>query len=221
MQPLLIIPLSIVLVADPQPTSISAWQAAIPLFAAIVTALFGFIGVLVGLRWNAKQAEKTEQRLRRNKREVLRISLWAELSSLARVIEEEISYIEKNTFTWIPLVESFKIYIENIENLGLLTPTEAEKITVAYYRYQENAGYLARIAKDQPDKPAIGRHIEFDFSKPTYPNMKNDVLDTLRGILVSLTDAIGATEHELEGTDWFRANKQIQQREGVRSASVV
>lgn len=130
-------------------------------------------------------------------------------------------YVEENTFTWIPLVESFKIYIENIENLGLLTPTEAERITVAYYRYQENAGYLARIAKDQPEKPAIGRHIEFDFSKPTYPNMKKDVLDTLRGILASLKDAIGATEQELEGTDWFRANKQTQQRERVRPASLV
>ncbi|MBH5396340.1 hypothetical protein HZZ13_00705 [Bradyrhizobium sp. CNPSo 4010] len=105
MQPLLIIPLSIVLVADPQPTNISAWQAAIPLFAAIVTALFGFIGVLVGLRWNAKQAEKTEQRLRRNKREVLRISLWAELSSLAHVIEEERLATLKRTlspgFRWL------------------------------------------------------------------------------------------------------------------------
>ncbi|UWU75960.1 hypothetical protein N2603_39510 [Bradyrhizobium huanghuaihaiense] len=131
------IPLSIVLVADPQPTNISPWQATIPLFAAIVTALFGFIGVLVGLRWNAKQAEKTEQRLRRNKREVLRISLWAELSSLAHVIKEEISYVEENTFTWIPLVESFKIYIENIEE-----PRPAHA-----YRGRENYSSLLSIPR--------------------------------------------------------------------------
>ncbi|MBH5396327.1 hypothetical protein HZZ13_00635 [Bradyrhizobium sp. CNPSo 4010] len=208
MQPLSFVTLAVALIADTQPSNISAWQSAIPLFAAVVTALFGFGGVIVGLRWNARQAEKTEQRLRDNRRQVLRISLWAELKSLARVIKEEIAYIENNNFTWVPLVESFKIYIENIENLGLLTPAEAETITVAYYRYQENAGYIARIAKDQPEKPAIGRHIEFDFSKPTYPNMKIDVLNTLSGIVLSIEEAMRAIEKELRRTDWFGVDKQ-------------
>jgi hypothetical protein len=52
-------------------------------------------------------------------RTVLRTSLWAELMSLAKLMREEIDYICKNDFTWVPLVQSFQIYIANIQNLGI------------------------------------------------------------------------------------------------------
>jgi hypothetical protein len=174
------------------------------LLPSIISGLFGFVGVLSGLGWNARQTPKTEQRLRANTRSVLRISLWAELSSLARLIKEEIDYIEHNDFTWIPLVESFKIYVANIANLGLLNPVEVQKITLAYYQYQESAGYIARLAKDQPDKPAIGRHIEFDFTK-TEIRTKQDVLNTLADIVFKTNDAVKELEAELITTiDWVK-----------------
>jgi hypothetical protein len=178
------------------------------LWPSIISGVFGFVGVLSGLGWNALQTPKTEQRLRANSRTVLRTSLWAELSSLARLMQEEIDYIEHNDFTWIPLVESFKIYVANIANLGLLNPIEVQKITLAYYQYQESAGYIARIAKDQPDKPAIGRHIEFDFTK-TETRTKQDVLNTLADIVFKANDAVQELEAQLSATtDWLKPQSQ-------------
>jgi hypothetical protein len=173
----------------------------------IITGLFAFGGVLAGLGWNALQAPRAEKRLRDDKRRVLRTSLWAELTSLAELMNDEIEYIASNNFTWVPLVDSFRIYLANIENLGLLTPTEAQKITVAYYQYQESAGYIAQIAKNQPDKPAIGRHIEFDFEKT--PEKKQDVINTLSDIASTAADAAKALQFELSATtDWLESKRR-------------
>jgi hypothetical protein len=163
------------------------------LWPSIISGVSGFAGVLVGLGWNALQTPRTEERLRANTRRVLRTSLSAELASLVRLMEEEVEHIKNDDFTWVPLVESFKIYLANIQHLGLLTPDEALKITKAYYRYQENAGYIARIAKDQPDKPAIGRHIEFDFTKFP-PGTKGDVINTLNEIVLKANEAVQEIE---------------------------
>jgi hypothetical protein len=103
-------------------------------------------------------------------------------------MREEIDYIQKNDFTWIPLVQSFQIYIANLPNLGLLTPGQARKITEAYYQYQESAGYIAQMVRDQPDKPAIGRHIPYDFTKPDSPT-KQDVINALDAIASKAEDA--------------------------------
>jgi hypothetical protein len=121
-----------------------------------------------------------------------------------RLMEEEIAYLENNNFTWIPLVESFKIYAANIQNLGLLTPIEVQKITVAYYQYQESAGYIAQMARDQPDKPAIGRHIQFDFDKPE-TTAKKDVVNRLKAIVSKANDAVQEREAKLSATsDWLK-----------------
>jgi hypothetical protein len=174
------------------------------LWPSIISGVSGFAGVLAGLGWNALQTPRTEQRLRANTRTVLRTSMWAELTSLFQLMEGEIAYLENNNFTWIPLVESFKIYVANIENLGLLTPIEVQKITVAYYQYQESAGYIAQMARNQPDKPAIGRHIEFDFTKPGTP-AKQDVVNTLKEIVYKAKDAVQELEGQLSATtDWFK-----------------
>lgn len=174
------------------------------LWPSVISGVFGFVGVLSGLGWNSLQTPKAEQRLRANTRTVLRTSLWAELSSLARLMQEEIDYIEHNDFTWVPLVESFKVYVANIANLGLLDPIEVQKITLAYYQYQESAGYIARIAKDQPDKPAIGRHIEFDFTK-TETRTKQDVLNSLTDIVFKANDAVQELEAQLSTTtNWHK-----------------
>jgi hypothetical protein len=174
------------------------------LWPSIISGAFGIVGVLFGFGWNALQTQKTEQRLRANSRSVLRTSLWAETSSLARLMQEEIDYIKQNDFTWVPLVESFKVYVANIANLGLLNPIEVQKITLAYYQYQEGAGYIARIAKDQPDKPAIGRHIEFDFTK-TETRTKQDVLNTLGDIVLKANDAVQELETQLSTTTgWLK-----------------
>jgi hypothetical protein len=192
------------------------------IWPSLVSGAFGFIGVLAGLGWNALQAPKIEERLRDNTRTALRTSLWAELASLAKLMNREIDYIKRYDFTWIPLVESFKIYVANLGNLGLLTPTEVEKITLAYYRYQENAGYIARLAarerrKDldksaaepdkpaiDPDKPAIGRHFEFDFAKAE-PRTKQDVIDTLAAIASEADDAAKELEKRLSATGWIKS----------------
>jgi len=158
------------------------------LWPSIISGLFAFVGVIAGLAWNARQTPKTEDRLRANARAVLRTSLWAELTSLAKLMREEIDYIKENDFTWIPLVQSFQIYIANLPNLGLLTPGQARKITEAYYQYQESAGYIAQMARDQPDKPAIGRHIPYDFAKSDSPT-KQDVINALDAIASKAEDA--------------------------------
>jgi hypothetical protein len=168
----------------------------VSLLPSIISGVSAFVGVLAGLGWNALQTRKTEERLRDKTTIVLRVSLRAELTSLARLMQEEIDYIKDNNFTWVPLVESFKIYVANIENLGLLTSIEAQKITDAYYQYQESAGYLAQIAEDQPDKPAIGRHIKFDFTK-TEPRTKDDVLNTLSDIVSRTNDAVDELKKQL------------------------
>lgn len=175
------------------------------LWPSIISGLFAFVGVLAGLGWNAKQTPKTEQRLRANARTVLRTSLWAELASLAKLMREEIDYIRGNDFTWVPLVHSFQIYIANIQNLGLLTPDEARKITEAYYQYQESAGYIVQMARDQPDKPAIGRHIPYDFTKPETPP-KQDVINTLDLIASKAEDA--AQELKTQLGDWFSKDEK-------------
>jgi hypothetical protein len=159
------------------------------LWPSIIAGLFAFVGIIVGLGWNARQVLKTEERLRTNARAVLRTSLWAELTSLAKLMREEIDYIHKYDSTWIPLVQSFQIYIANLPNLGLLTPDQARKITEAYYQYQESAGYIAQMVRDQPDKPAIGRHIPYDFTKPDSPT-KQDVINALDAIA---SKAVSAT----------------------------
>jgi hypothetical protein len=62
----------------------------------------------------------------------------------------------------------------------------------------------ARIAKDQPDKPAIGRHIELDFTK-TEPRTKQDVLNTLADIVFKANDAVQELEAQLSTTtDWLK-----------------
>src|SRR5262249_24837675 len=144
----------------------------------------------ITLLWNARQALKTEERLRTNQRNALRTSLLEELRSLARIVEEELKYIETHDFTWVPLIESYKIYVSNLQNLGLLTSPEAKKITNAYYRYQENAGYIAQLAEDQPDKPAIGRPIKCDFNAK--PDLKAAVRGPLKVILASTKKAFKA-----------------------------
>jgi hypothetical protein len=123
----------------------------------------------------------------------------AELESLARIINEELQYIEEHNFTWVPLIESYKVYLSNLQNLGLLTPLEVEKITVAYYRYQEHAGYIAQLAEDQPDKPAIGRPIKCDFDAK--PDLRGAVRGPLEVIRDSTKDAIEAVAKELSKTD--------------------
>ena len=67
---------------------------------------------------------------------------------------------------------------------------------MAYYQYQESAGYIARIAKDQPDKPAIGRHIEFDFAK-TNDGTKQHVLNTLKDIVSKAEEAADELKKQL------------------------
>jgi len=186
-------------------------------WSAGITGAAGILGVLVGLWGQTQLAPRTEERLRANTRTVLRVSLWAELTSLAKLMQEEIDHIEHNNFTWIPLVESFKVYVANIENLGLLTPTEAQKITIAYYQYQESAGYIAQIALDHPgkpaidpDKPAIGRHIPFDFTKFDNPEgTKEGVKGNLGEIVSKAEEAAQELEVQLRvTTDWFRSQDE-------------
>jgi hypothetical protein len=177
------------------------------IWPALVSGACSFVGVIAGLGWNAMQAPKTEERLRDNTRAALRTSLWAELTSLAQLMNREIKFIDDNDFTWVPLVESFKIYVANVGNLGLLTDKEVEKVTLAYYRYQENAGYIARMGarsrrkvpgpRIDPDKPAIGRHIEFDWTKPGTQS-KDDVKGTLGDIVRESNDAASVLKAELQ-----------------------
>ncbi|SIO50008.1 hypothetical protein SAMN05443247_06606 [Bradyrhizobium erythrophlei] len=173
----------------------------------LITGMFTIGGVVIGLGWNALQTPKTEERLRRNTRIALRTSLWAELTSLAKVMSDEIKWIQNNDFTWVPLVESFKIYLANVANLGLLTPPEAEKITEAYYQYQESAGYVAKyairarrrkIAKNQPETPTIGRLIEFDFTTEAGAGTKQDVINALTEIVSKANDAVRELELQLK-----------------------
>ncbi|WP_156436415.1 hypothetical protein [Bradyrhizobium pachyrhizi] len=78
------------------------------IWPSLVSGVFGFVGVLAGLGWTARQTPRTEQRLRANTRTMLRTSLWAELTGLAKLMKEEIEYIEQNGFTWVPLIQSFQ-----------------------------------------------------------------------------------------------------------------
>jgi len=137
---------------------------------------------------------------------VLRTSLWAELTSLAKLMEDEIEYLEDNNFTWVPLFETFKIYVANIQNLGLLTPTEVQKVTVAYYRYQESSGYIAQTASRQANKhPIAKQHIEFDFSKKGEAWKKEVVVNELGEIASAARDAAKEIEDQLRATtDWFK-----------------
>jgi hypothetical protein len=186
------------------------------IWPSIVSGVFGFVGVLSGFGWSAHQTAKTEQRSRATSRNVLRIALWAEISSLARLMQEEIEYTKDNDFTWVPLVESFKIYLANIANLGLLDPIEVQKVTLAYYQYQESAGYIARLADDPSDKPAIGRHIKFDFGK-TESQMKPDVLNTLGDIVSKANDAVRELETRLCATSgWINSNPGIRAEDHAR-----
>ena len=66
------------------------------LWPSIISGVSGFAGVLAGLGWNALRTPRTEQRLRANTRTMLRTSLWAELTSLVRLMEGEIDYLKDN-----------------------------------------------------------------------------------------------------------------------------
>jgi hypothetical protein len=176
--------------------------------SSVITGVFGFIGVLAGLGWNWVQMPRIEERLRQSTRNALRTSLWAELTALERLMRDEYDYVRNNDFTWVPLVDSFKMYLSNIQNLGLLTPAEAQKITIAYYQYQESAGYLALIAEDHPEKPAIGRHIKFDF-KEAKPRTRQDVLNALKDIASKSHDAVLELEAQLKSTtNWLKPPDQ-------------
>src|SRR4051812_21313366 len=127
------------------------------LVGAVVAASFGFIGVIATLLWNAWLARRADRRKQEAEREmefrkldherlILRVALRAELCNLSRMISGELEFISKNTFTWIPILDLFGVYRENLNKLGLLSSDEVDAITDAYYSYQERIGYIARHA---------------------------------------------------------------------------
>jgi hypothetical protein len=190
MHPLPLMAFAFAQAANTQPAVCQPQVSYVPLWAAAI----GFLGVIFTLLWNARQTLKTEKRLRTRQGIALRTSLLEELRSLDRIIDDELKHISNNNFTWVPLVESFKVYVSNLQNLGLLTSLEVEKITDAYYRYQEEGGYIARLAEDQPDKPAIGRLIKCDFA--ANPGLKAAVCGPLGSIRKATIEAIGVLTKE-------------------------
>jgi hypothetical protein len=72
--------------------------------------------------------EKTsEEADRQHERAVLRVALHAELRSLSRSVRREIKFIEGHVeFSWVPIIDFFRVHLTNLNKLGLLRPAEVE-----------------------------------------------------------------------------------------------
>jgi hypothetical protein len=131
--------------------------------ATLASALIGFTGVICTLAVNGWLTRRTERRKEDHDRRVLRVGLLSELRNLIRIMKEELDYIgnPEHDFTWVPLIDFFNVYAKNLDKLGLLSTSEVEDLTRAYYSYIENAGYIARFADVDMSKPILGTYVPF------------------------------------------------------------
>ncbi len=176
--------------------------------ATVLGATVGFIGVsatILANGWLARKADsrksngerRAEEDRREHERQVLRVALRAELQSLSRTVSREIGHIKNSDFTWVPILSFFKIYDDNVDKLGLLTPREVEFIVRAYYTYQEETGYIARLGKVDVTKPIIGTNVELKFDGEDGTRNRDWSLGSLKAIRAGSEEAIESIEYEL------------------------
>ena len=155
--------------------------------ATIVAATVGFVGVIATLLWNGFMSRRADYRKtvmektseeadRQHERAVLRVALHAELRSLSRSVRREIKFIEGHVeFSWVPIIDFFRVYLTNLNKLGLLRPAEVECICQAYYSYQEHTGYIARLGGVDITKPLMGANIYLNFEGQNGERIGNGV----------------------------------------------
>jgi hypothetical protein len=179
-----------------------------PLLAAaatVFTGMIGFFGVVATLLWNgwlARRADRrkfeleqeAESRELAHKRDTLRVALKAEMQHLRKIFAEEKAHIEQVRCTWVPLIDSFNVYQENLNDIRLLTADEVER-TEAYYTYQERAGYIARLggATDM-SKPIMGTNVWFDFRNISESEewVRNNLFSDMDSIITAAEAAIAS-----------------------------
>ena len=159
----------------------------------VVGATIAFIGVTLSMLSNAWLARRADQRRYENdravetlklahERRVLRVSIKAELSNLIRIYTREVEYVDSHNFTWVPILDFFGSYRENLGKIGLMSADEVQRITDAYYTFNEEVGYVARLGKADLTKPLVGTNIGFNFLK------NKTTKDYLRGFLKAIVD---------------------------------
>ena len=178
--------------------------------ATIVGATVGFLGVMATLLWNGLMSrradyrktmmeKKSEEQDRQHERNVLRVALQAELRSLSRSVCKEIEFIKGiEEFSWVPIIDFFRVYSTNLDKLGLLTPKEVEHICQAYYIYQEHTGYIARLGEVDITRPLMGTNIYLNFKGQHGGRNRQWSLNSLREIKEATDRAVLEIKQELD-----------------------
>jgi hypothetical protein len=153
--------------------------------------------VICTLAVNGWLTRRAERRKEDHDRRVLRIGLLSELRNLNRIIGGELEFIndKEHDFTWVPLIDFFNVYKDNLDKLGLLSTSEVELLSEAYYTYIENAGYIARFADADMSKPIMGTNVPFklDHADPKVRYLN----DRLEAIIEAAKEAITKIERNL------------------------
>ena len=110
----------------------------------VLPALIGFGGVIVTLLVNAGLSRKQDRRQLDEKRKALRIALTEELRVSLNSYKEaiktvEVAQLDQTTSLLVPTRCFTFVYERLIDQIGLLTPHEVEKVMNAYLMIQQMA----------------------------------------------------------------------------------
>lgn len=158
--------------------------------AALVTPAIGFLGVIIALIWSAWLSRRELRAKDDREARILRAALLAALRNMYRVIVEEINFIRDpvNNFTWVPLIDFFIIYRENLSKIGLLSTEEVNTMADIYFSYEKHASFIAKYA-DAPIDRRIGVPVEVKFENG---KEKNKLLQDLNPLVPQIEAALRA-----------------------------
>lgn len=166
-----------------------------------VGAFGGFAGVILTLLYTnastraANRRQQAEEKLERDESlKVLQSGLWAALANLREMIDDELAWITQPhiTSTWVPLLDFFELYRANLDKLGQLQRDQVLPLANIYYRYQERAGYIARLSGHPAEKPVIGVYAAFDFNVD--PAHRQEVINNLDALRRPIAEAMRVLE---------------------------
>lgn len=104
-------------------------------YQTLIVGLLGFTGVIVTMLWNANLQRKQYERKILHEANSLRVALKSELNAIRLSFEERIKQFEEPVEFEDALIQNGsndKIYNKLLNNIGLLTEQEIEKVTEAY-----------------------------------------------------------------------------------------
>lgn len=146
------------------------WAAIIALFGVVLTLLVnGFLARRAEARRTREEVRRVEAD-RHHKAELIRAGLRAALAQLVATLDGQIQYARQTGGTvWVPLLDYFSLYKASQTDLGLLSSAEVGALASAYYSYQTELGFAARLADwDIQENELIGASLRVPAEQSHY-----------------------------------------------------